>query len=334
MQSIGCKHSPLKPNSVMSVRDTLKSLIFRIPPEIQRNFREPDRDKSLALKAEIEQKYLINWRSRSQQGDIQYERDLNNHLSGRLRYDRTRIIPWLHAAMPLSGSHILEIGCGTGSSTVALAEQGAEVTGIDVDEPSLSVASARSKLFGVDAEFLFANAVEVTHILDIGKFEMIIFFACLEHMTLEERLDSLRAIWSEMATGSLLVIIETPNRLWFFDQHTSHLPFYHWLPDRLAFEYASRSPRQNFKDRYHKFTDENFVHFLRRGRGFSFHEQDVSIGDSRKLDIVSCLSTFDLLGKWKFSRRDRRYTSHLSSVYPDLHEGFFFPNLNLIIKKP
>src|SRR6185295_3548288 len=55
--------------------------------------------------------------------------DLAAHLEGRLRLDRMKVAPWLDATRPLRGCRILEIGCGTGSSTVALAEQGAEVTG-------------------------------------------------------------------------------------------------------------------------------------------------------------------------------------------------------------
>src|SRR5215831_3740692 len=59
------------------------------------------------------------------------QRDLTDHLYARLESDRSDVIPWLDASRCLLGATVLEIGCGTGSSTVALAEQGARVTAID-----------------------------------------------------------------------------------------------------------------------------------------------------------------------------------------------------------
>ena len=38
-------------------------------------------------------------------------------------------------------------------------------------------------------------------------------------------------------------MFETPNRLLWWDHHTSILPFYGMLPDDLAIAYADRSPR-------------------------------------------------------------------------------------------
>ena len=46
-----------------------------------------------------------------------------------------------------------------------------------------------------------------------------------------------------LAENGWLVIIETPNRLWWSDSHTSELPFYNWLPDELAFRYRGHSRR-------------------------------------------------------------------------------------------
>ena len=43
----------------------------------------------------------------------------------RLVCDRMEVVPWLDATRSLRGVDILEIGCGTGVSTLALCEQGA-----------------------------------------------------------------------------------------------------------------------------------------------------------------------------------------------------------------
>ena len=67
--------------------------------------------------------------------------------------------------------HILEIGSGTGSAAVAMAEQGAEVTGIEVEEAALTVARQLCKLHGVQVQFLCANATDAHEALDIGSYD-------------------------------------------------------------------------------------------------------------------------------------------------------------------
>ena len=173
--------------------------------------------------------------------------DLHDHVKGRLDSDRRLVIPWLDAAQPLRGSRILEIGCGTGSSSVALAEQGASVVGIDIDEGSLAVGRDRAAAYGVDVEFRALNADQLADTFTVGQFDSIIFFAALEHMTLAERLSALRDAWGMLNLGGLLTVVETPNRLWWFDAHTARLPFFHWLPNELAFEQLRHSARENFR---------------------------------------------------------------------------------------
>lgn len=131
----------------------------------------------------------------------------------------------------------------------------------------------------------------------------------------------------------LLAIIETPNRLWFFDQHTSRLPFYNWLPDDLAFAYSRFSPRENFREQYREATPERMEHFLRR-RGVSYHEIDLAIAPTETLDTVSSLASyFGWRRRLRTPRSARRYKAFLRALRPDLHEGSFDPNLDLILRK-
>ena len=106
------------------------------------------------------------------------------------------------------------------------------------------------------------------------------------------------------------------------------------LPNELAFHYARFSDRENFRDLYSDYTAESEQHFLRRGRGISFHEFDLAIGPSKDLKVVSSLSTFrgwrHELGRSKISRK---YRSMLAEIQPGLHRGFFEDNLDLIIEK-
>jgi len=289
----------------------------------------------------IEQSLRDNYFTRFPEGYLSTDwgkNDLENHLFRRLDTDRNMVIPWLDGAVPLRGASILEIGCGTGCSTVALAEQGAEVTAIDVDANSLVVAEERCRAYGLDVSFVHANATEVDKLLAGRRFDFIIFYAALEHMTTEERLSAMRATWQMLPVGGLWCVIETPNRLWYYDAHTSLLPFHMWLPDELAFEYSRFSPRDNYRELYREYTDEARLHFLRRGRGVSFHEFELAMKPVRELKIKSSLDVSNrqrgVLGflKWRLSN-EYRYASLLRRVAPEVHGGFLQSSLYLIIEK-
>jgi S-adenosylmethionine-dependent methyltransferase len=190
----------------------------------------------------------------------------------------------------------------------------------------------------VAAEFAEVNASAVSSMFHGRTFDIIIFFAALEHMTHGERLTAMKSTWELLPRGGLWCIIETPNRLWYFDGHTSLLPFYLWLPDDLAFAYSRYSPRSSFKTLYREATSESFLDFLRRGRGLSFHEFDLAMGKAENLKVVSSLETFresrSLL--WRLlqtTKGKHRYMSFLKKQGPGIHEGFYRQDLNLIIEK-
>jgi S-adenosylmethionine-dependent methyltransferase len=307
------------------------------PGHLQANFRTIAKLKVDLIEQSLRNNYFDRF-PREYLSTDWGKNDLENHLSGRLNTDRKTIIPWLDKAKALRGASILEIGCGTGCSTVALAEQGAKVTAIDVDESSLVVASERCRVYDLDVSFAHANATEVDERFSGRRFDYIIFHAALEHMTVEERMSAMRATWEMLSDGDLWCVIETPNRLWYYDSHTSLLPFHMWLPDELAFEYSRFSPRVNYRELYREYTDESKLHFLRRGRGVSFHEFELTMKPLGELRIKSSLNSTTREGglwgrlKWRFSN-EYRYISLLRRIAPDLHEGFLQSFLDLIIEK-
>ena len=317
-----------------TLRRLAAAVLLPTPRHLRANQIAIDGDGVRALAASLRENYHVGWRDETRMPREAYENDVREHLVRRLESDRRSIVPWLDAAGPLRGARVLEIGCGTGSSTLAIAEQGAKVTGIDIDEGALAVARDRFRVYGLDADLRALNAGALKETFGTGAFEVIVFFACLEHMTVPERLASLREGWEMLPAGGLLVVVETPNRLWYFDDHTSLLPFFHWLPDDLAFQYSRYSPREEFRDLYREHDAESHLHFLRRGRGVSFHELDMAIGPARDLDVVSSLSTFQgLRYAARRSRLDRSYKRLLRRVAPALHEGFCDRTLYLIIRK-
>jgi S-adenosylmethionine-dependent methyltransferase len=265
--------------------------------------------------------------------------DMAAHLEGRTNWNRQIVVPWLDSVCQLQGCRILEIGCGTGASTVALAEQGCDVTGVDVNEGNLLAAQERFGIYGLNAKFLCANATELQKHFSFGTFDLIVFFATLEHLTYAERLLAMKGAWAMLKPGGLWGVIETPNRLWWFDHHTALLPFFNWLPDDLALDYAPFSNRpfmKNYANVEH--TEKIKLDFARRGRGVSYHEFDLALGPSASLNVVSALGLY-LRKKSLAIRMKSRFSSSwkfeafLNKHGPRIHLGFYQPNLDLIIRK-
>ncbi len=310
----------------------LQRALFPVPSHLKRRHLQIGPDRFSRIRESLDQHYYQGWRNEAKYSAAGFAEHLQMQLHGRIDSDRWLIVPWLDAAKPLRDSSVLEIGCGTGSSTISIAEQGAKVVGVDVNEDALLVARDRCSAYGVKAEFRAINATEIARTLAGQRFDFIIYFASLEHLTISERLTSLRSAWAMLPAGGLLVIVETPNRLWYYDGHTALMPFFHWLPDELAFCYSQFSPRENFHELYREMTSESMEHFLRQGRGVSFHEFDLAIRPN--LHVVSSLSTFHgLRYKPQRSLFERRYKRLLRRIYPQVHEGFCEDSLFLIIEK-
>ena len=261
--------------------------------------------------------------------------DMAAHLRDRLQMFRSSVVPWLDSAMPLRGSRVLEIGCGTGASTVALVEQGAQVVGVDVSEGALAVAQERCRLYGLEASFVCANAAR----LPTGmEFDCVIFFAVLEHMTWTERLAALSTAWRGLAPGCFLVVIETPNRLWHTDDHTSDEPFFNWISDEVALAYSgfTRRPVYNRAFCGAPFTEETRLLFSRWGRGVSFHDFAIAFSElPHNLPVVSCLTLYRRRRVAELLRPGTaKFEKILQRLAPEVHRAFFCRYLDLVFRKP
>jgi 2-polyprenyl-3-methyl-5-hydroxy-6-metoxy-1,4-benzoquinol methylase len=301
---------------------------------LRRNFTELDPTTLEQFRAHL----LDHWSDHTYWESEVGREDLEEHTVGRLNYDRHEYVPWLSRLRRLDGAKILEIGCGTGSSVVALAEQGAELTGIDVVPEAIEMTRARIRSFGVDEPSLHAiNGEEIDNHFARGSFDMVIFFASLEHMTLSERSTSLQAAWRLLADDGILCIIEAPNRLWPFDDHTANQPFFHWLPDEIALEYLKQSPRYGASG-FDTASDGALLELSRRGRGVSYHDIELALGPIGTLDFEIDRQTFQMsqnpLRRLHYRQSTkRRFVSMLHQQRNDLPVGLFMPYLNVAIRK-
>lgn len=307
------------------------------PAHIRDRWLDLDAAGTESIRTSLATHYHVGWRGRDSYTDAAYAADVNAHLHGRLRTDREVVVPWLDRCRPLRGLRILEIGCGTGCSTVALVEQGAMVHGIDLDEGALRVARHRLAAYGLEAPVEMLNATQIGERFAPAEFDMIMFYASLEHMTVSERLESLQSAWQLLGVGGLLGVVDTPNRLWYEDTHTSQLPFFDWLPNDLAFRYSRFSNRNNFGEMYRELTADAESHFLRRGRGVSFHELDLAIEPVSGLrvagDLASFLESPPWLRRLSPGTPARAYKDVLMAACPNVHSAFFEPYLNFVLQK-
>tara|TARA_R110002049_G_scaffold275301_1_gene453325 strand:+ start:6387 stop:7346 length:960 start_codon:yes stop_codon:yes gene_type:complete len=315
------------------IKSITKKLFYTAPKAMQKNHLKFSDEQINNLRGSLEKNYLDRGDTKSKLSKEEYNSAINGQLFERLHYNRNRIAPWLNSIKSLNGAKILEIGCGTGISTLALAEQGVNVTGIDVDEGALNVAKDRMKIAGLDADLYLMNADEIKDNFKTKKFDFIIYYAVLEHMTIKERLSSLKQAWDMLPEGGFLSVIETPNRLWYYDSHTAAMPFYDWLPDELAFFYSKFSERKSFNDSYRELNDDHMINFLRWGRGASFHEFELAIAPLNKLNVVSSLMQFEKTAFLKSGIKGTRYINFLKSLKKNLPKGFCYPYLDIVLKK-
>ncbi len=316
-----------------TIKKLFKETFYSAPKKMQQNFTHFTKEQINELTDSVKNNYIDRGNTKSRLSQEEYDEAISGQLYDRLAYNRNRITPWLNKVKDLNGARVLEIGCGTGISTLALSEQGAKVVGVDVDAGALAVAKDRMKIAGYEAELHLVNGDDIEEHFKDQKFDFIIYYAVLEHMTVHERLASLKQAWGMLTKDAFLAVIETPNRLWFYDSHTAALPFYDWLPDDLAFYYSKFSSRKNFKDSYRELDDDQLNKFLRWGRGASYHEFEVAIAPLKELNVVSSLIKYEKTAFFKLGFKGLKYVKFLRSLHKNLPKGFCYPYLDIVIKK-
>lgn len=117
-------------------------------------------------------------------------------------------LPEVHARLT-SGEplHILDVGCGTGSSSVALAERfpSVRVLGVDLDQASIDEARTRAERQGVADRVEFAPADAATLELD-QRFDLAVILEAL-HDTADP-VGVLAAVHRALAEGGVLLVAD------------------------------------------------------------------------------------------------------------------------------
>lgn len=82
---------------------------------------------------------------------------------------------------PLANQHVLDVGCGGGILTESLAKAGAQLTGLDLAQDSLTIASAHAENNSLSINYL-NSSVENFADKNAGAFDVITCMELLEHV--------------------------------------------------------------------------------------------------------------------------------------------------------
>jgi SAM-dependent methyltransferase len=113
---------------------------------------------------------------------------------------------------PLSAATALDLGCGTGDTSIYLAKHGWRVTGVDFVSKPLDAARAKAAVERTPVNFVHAD---VTRLGSTGVgtgFALIVDNGCLHGMTDDERDGYTREVSAAAAPGArLLIVAFTPG---------------------------------------------------------------------------------------------------------------------------
>ena len=90
-------------------------------------------------------------------------------------------VKYIQDQTPVAGLRVLDVGCGGGILAEALADQGAEVTGIDISEQAIFAARRHLRVSELEVNYVCATAEEFAD-EDGAAFDMITCMELLEHV--------------------------------------------------------------------------------------------------------------------------------------------------------
>lgn len=240
-----------------------------------------------------------------------------------------------------AGKRLLDFGCGSGASTVILAQLLPQTTilGVELEEDLLEIAKRRAEFYGLE-NVTFEKSPRGDKLPEaLDAFDVIVLSAVYEHLLPKERASILPVLWSHLDDGGILFIDETPHRWFPVETHTTGLPLINYLPDRIALAYA-----RHFSNRIPK--SDSWESLLRKGvRGGA--AQDIlrriekNGGEASILKPIR-LGIHDWTDLWfegyaanasgRFSHL-KRYSKIFFKAFSAITGILFVPYLSLAIKK-
>jgi len=151
-----------------------------------------------------------------------------------------QVVAFYRQAARVFGDPILELGCGTGRITMALAEEGKRITGLDLSGRMLErAAKKRAALFTEERERVHLVQADMAR-FDLGeKFRLVIIpFQPFQHLLeVQEQLNCLECVRKHLALGGRLILDVFQT-----DAERMHDPVH--MRETLVTEYKTTDGRQ------------------------------------------------------------------------------------------
>jgi SAM-dependent methyltransferase len=112
---------------------------------------------------------------------------------------------WGSAALPAAAA--LELGCGTGDTSIYLAKQGWQVTAVDFVPTALEKARAKARVDNVTVNFVHADVRQLRQDGINGPMQLIVDNGCLHNMNDDDRDSYVREVSAVAAPDARLLIV-------------------------------------------------------------------------------------------------------------------------------
>ena len=191
------------------------------------------------------------------------------------------------AADGFAGKRLLDFGCGTGASTVAMAEllPATELIGVELDPERIELANQIRAFRGLNNVNFVCSPTGEELPASIGTFDLVMLSAVYEHLLPKERKILMPLLWAAMKPGGLIFINQTPYRFSPLEDHSTGLWFVNFLPDAFAHRYVRAFAGRN--QQINKSPDWN-VHLRGGLRGGTEREiiRNLTMGQPHKARVV------------------------------------------------
>ncbi len=101
----------------------------------------------------------------------------------------------------------LDLGCGTGTNVIYLAQQGWDAVGVDFINKAIRRARAKAQTAGVTAHFFTADATRLDQIQGLaGSFDFVLDIGCFHSLAAEPRLRYAAGLKSRLRPGAVYLL--------------------------------------------------------------------------------------------------------------------------------
>lgn len=102
------------------------------------------------------------------------------------------------------GNNALDLCCGAGTNTIYLAQNGFDVTGIDISKTAIEIAKKKAKEAKVKINFLLESFVDLS--FSDGKFDFVFDMGCFHHVKVEEREKFIAGVHHVIRSGCVYLL--------------------------------------------------------------------------------------------------------------------------------